>query len=72
MTSSPVTLNGFLALHKHKDRKEITHTKIGNAAMGIYGGKFSIPDTAMDDFWKLSGSWGKHVIYLWRNLFCFV
>ncbi len=53
MTSSPVTLNGFLALHKHKDGKEITHTKIGNASMGIYGGKFSIPDTAMDDFWKL-------------------
>jgi len=53
MSNYPITLNGFLALHKHKDGKEITHTKIGNASMGIYGGKFSIPDEAMDDFWKL-------------------
>jgi len=51
--SAPITLNGFLALHKHKDGEVITHTKIGNASMGIYGGKYSIPDEAMDDFWKL-------------------
>ena len=53
MSNYPITLNGFLALHKHKDGEVITHTKIGNASMGIYGGKYSIPDETMDDFWKL-------------------
>ena len=53
MSNNPITLNGFLEKYKDTDGKEITHTKIGSAKMAIYGGKYSIPDDALSDFWKV-------------------
>ena len=56
--AAPLTLEGLLSKYKHKEGDEITHTKIGNPSLGIYGGKYSIPNEQMELFWKL---YHKHV-----------
>ena len=58
MNANPITLQGLLDKYKNTNGKEITHTKIGDPKNGIYGGKYSIPDEEMNNFWKL---YYKHV-----------
>jgi len=53
MGSTPKTLDGFLIQHKAKDDNRITHTKIGDATLGIYGGSYSIPPESRELFHKL-------------------
>ena len=36
-----------------KDKKVITHTRIGDAKLNIYGGSYSIPDEEYKTFTKL-------------------
>ena len=47
------TLKGFLDSHKAKDGDEITHTRIGDHKSKIYGGKYNIPDTDLEEFFTL-------------------
>ena len=49
--SSPLTLEGFLT--KHKSDETCTHTKIGNTALGIYGGAYNIPISDIPRFYNL-------------------
>ena len=51
--SSPLTLEGFLTAHKSNGSGDITHTKIGNTQLGIYGGAYSIPQEKFDEFYNL-------------------
>jgi len=51
--SSPLTLEGFLTAHKSNGSGDITHTKIGNTQLGIYGGAYSIPHEKSDEFYNL-------------------
>jgi P4 family phage/plasmid primase-like protien len=51
-------LQGFLRRHASKDDSNITHTRIGNAEMNVFGGKYSIPEDKKDEFWKI---YNKHV-----------
>ena len=53
MSSSPKTLEGFLTQHKSKKDEGFTHTKIGDTKLGIYGGAYYIPDSALEDFYNL-------------------
>lgn len=46
-------LNDFLIKHKSKDTTTITHTRIGNTALGIYGGAYCIPPEELPIFYKL-------------------
>ena len=59
MEHVPKTLDGFLQKCKTKEDQKPTHTKIGDAALGIYGGSYFIPKDKMEDFYKL---YHKHVI----------
>lgn len=43
----------FLQVHKTKDKNSITHTRIGDKSLNIYGGSYSIPDTELSVFYKL-------------------
>ena len=58
MSGTPLTLEGLLEKYKYKDGQEITHTKIGSPAHGVYGGKYSIPNEELQTFWKL---YHKHI-----------
>ena len=49
--SLPLTLEGFLT--KHKSDASLTHTKIGNTALGIYGGAYHIPNSDKARFYEL-------------------
>ena len=49
--SLPLTLEGFLT--KHKSDVSLTHTKIGNTALGIYGGAYHIPNSDKARFYEL-------------------
>ena len=51
--SHTLTLDGLLTTCKVRDGNPITHTRIGDVGLGIYGGSYSIPDDSMDDFWRL-------------------
>jgi P4 family phage/plasmid primase-like protien len=53
MSATPLTLDGLLEKYKYKEGNEITHTKIGSPKLGIYGGKYSIPNEELPLFWKL-------------------
>lgn len=46
-------LDEFLKIHSTKDNKNITHTRIGNKELNIYGGKYNIPDEKINEFYKL-------------------
>lgn len=52
------SLNAFLNKRKRKKDGEYTHTKIGNVALGIYGGSYFIPSSDRAEFYKL---YYKHV-----------
>lgn len=51
-------LQGLLRRYASKDNTNITHTRIGNQEMNVFGGKYSIPEDKMDEFWKI---YNKHV-----------
>ena len=51
-------LQGFLRRYASKDDSNITHTRIGNKEMNVFGGKYSIPEDKMDEFLKI---YNKHV-----------
>ena len=49
-------LQNFLSNHKHtrsSGNDKPTHTRIGDKDRNIYGGSYSIPDSDMDEFYKL-------------------
>ena len=46
-------LQGFLRRYACKDDSNITHTRIGNKEMNVFGGKYSIPDEKIGEFWKV-------------------
>lgn len=48
----------FLNTHRTKDKEEITHTRIGNPELGVYGGSYTIEEKDSDRFWKY---YHKHV-----------
>jgi P4 family phage/plasmid primase-like protien len=54
-TSAHSPLQDFLFKHriKKEDKTEATHTRIGDEATGIYGGKFYISDEDLPTFMKL-------------------
>ena len=52
------SLNAFLKKRKRKKDGDFTHTRIGNVALGIYGGSYFIPTSDRDEFYKL---YHKHV-----------
>ena len=47
------SLNAFLKKRKRKKDGDFTHTRIGNVALGIYGGSYFIPTSDRDLFYKL-------------------
>jgi P4 family phage/plasmid primase-like protien len=53
--SNYYNLTDFLRKHsvKKDDTKEITHTRIGNTELNIYGGKYHIPQEELPLFYKL-------------------
>ena len=53
MQNIPHTLEGFLTKYKTKDGEKITHTRIGDVSLAIYGGSYSIPENMMGAFNKL-------------------
>lgn len=52
-STSIKTLDDFLANHKTKIRTEITHTRMPDKDLGIYGGAYCIPKEKMNEFYKL-------------------
>jgi P4 family phage/plasmid primase-like protien len=56
--SSEGALYSFLRRFKAKENENITHTRIGNPELNIYGGKYSIPDEQLDNLYKY---YNKHV-----------
>jgi len=40
-----------------KNDDEITHTRIGDKALGIYGGKYSVPDEKYEEFMEMYFNW---------------
>lgn len=56
--SSRSDLNQFLRQYISRDSNRITHTCIGNIEMGIFPGKYNIPDTEMESFYNI---YYKHV-----------
>ena len=42
----------FIDFHKSTKDEIVTHTRIGDKDLNIYGGKFNIVDD-IEDFWKL-------------------
>jgi P4 family phage/plasmid primase-like protien len=59
MTSTYHNFDDFLRNHTCKERKYVTHTRIPDKKLGIYGGSYSIPDEELDLFYKL---YSKHVL----------
>jgi len=53
MADNPKTLDGFLTKYKSIEGTPITHTKIGDVKLGIYGGSYSIPDQLSQHFFTL-------------------
>jgi len=51
--SSPLTLEGFLTKYKSNGSQTITHTRIGDTKLGIYGGAYCVPDDNMGRFYEL-------------------
>ena len=50
-----MNFNNYLRQFKIEkgDKKPITHTRIGDTNLGIYGGSYSIPVKKMSEFYKL-------------------
>lgn len=46
-------LDDFLANHRTKIKGEITHTRMPDKDLGIYGGAYCIPKEKMNEFYKL-------------------
>jgi P4 family phage/plasmid primase-like protien len=53
MSSSSITLKEFLSTHAASAGEEITHTRIGDRAANIYGGKYHIPSKELPQFHEL-------------------
>lgn len=51
-------LQGFLRRYASKDDNNITHTRIGNPKLNVFGGKYTISEDKKDEFWKI---YNKHV-----------
>lgn len=47
-----VDLNDFLIKHRAKDNQPVTHTRIGNKQLGIYGGAYHIPPEELPEFYN--------------------
>ena len=47
------SLDKFLYKYKNTDKKNVTHTRIGNKQLGVMGGSYTIPDEEMSLFYKL-------------------
>tara|TARA_Y100000389_G_scaffold201263_2_gene243520 strand:- start:289 stop:2997 length:2709 start_codon:yes stop_codon:yes gene_type:complete len=50
---SQYPLQAFLKKYATKEKNGITHTRIGDKELNIYGGKYSIPDEKINEFYKL-------------------
>ena len=50
---SQYPLQVFLKKYATKEKNGITHTRIGDKELNIYGGKYSIPDEKINEFYKL-------------------
>ncbi len=53
MPSSHGTCKEALYQYKCADVKDVTHTRIGDQSLGIYGGKYNIPDEEISAFYKI-------------------
>lgn len=53
MLPSSITLKEFLSKHVASAGMEITHTRIGNHAANIFGGKYCIPPEELPQFYEL-------------------
>lgn len=64
--SQYTNLTDFLRKHsiKKDDTRPITHTRIGNTSLNIFGGKYHIPEDELDVFYKL---YHKHVFVNKQN-----
>ena len=47
------SLDKFLKDHIPDDGQLCTHTRIGNASLNLYGGKYYIPEKDLSEFYKL-------------------
>lgn len=52
-THNITTLNDYLSKHKALDGDPITHTRIGDKELNIYGGKYNIPNTDLSTFYRV-------------------
>ena len=52
-SSAIKNLDDFLANHRTKIRHEITHTRMPDKDLGIYGGAYCIPKEKINEFYKL-------------------
>ena len=57
------TLKQFLIAHKlpkgNPEKRDVTHTRIGDKSLNIYGGSYNIPDDKLDEFYDL---YHQHVV----------
>ena len=53
MTKLKHKLDDFLKLNISNKNKSITHTRIGDKKLDIYGGSYNINDNQIDEFWEL-------------------
>lgn len=52
-TTNYLTLDDFLKKHRASSQDELTHVRIGDPDQNIYGGRYSIPETEINEFNKL-------------------
>lgn len=51
--SNDEKLKKFLRTHQTKENSNITHLSIGDKSKNIYGGKYNIPESKKDEFYRL-------------------
>ena len=52
-THNIISLNDYLSKHKANDGDPITHTRIGDKELNIYGGKYNIPSSDLTTFYRV-------------------
>ena len=52
-TGKTVKLNKFLSKRVANSNDDVSHTRIGNKTLHVYGGKWHIPEDDIDEFYQL-------------------